>query len=96
MSFVQESEKKPTKIGKITLVLEDYSATPPLDLSDSPVPRYQRFVTVEVLDQSGALIKTRTVDLGPLLTASQTTTIKNFQDAIRTKAEAQILPPPTP
>lgn len=93
MSFTQEAERKPTKIGKITLVLEDYSATPPLDLNDNPVPRYQRFVTVEVMDQNGALLKTRTVDLGPLLTATQTTNMKNLQDAIRTKAEAQIIPP---
>lgn len=94
MSFVQETDKKPTKIGKITLVLEDYGPTPPLDLNDVPIPRYQRFVTVEILDQNGALIKTRTVDLGPLLNGTQTNSFKNLQDAIRVKAETQILPPP--
>jgi hypothetical protein len=94
--FNQEAPKVPTEVGRVKIILEDYGAHPLLDpVTGLPLSRYQGTFEIQLLDQSGEVLKVRNGDLAPYLTATQKTAIKNLQDAFRVKAE-KLIPPPTP
>jgi hypothetical protein len=91
--FVQEEERVLSGVGRIRLVFEDWGQIPPADpMTGQAQPRYQGSFEVQLLDQNGAVMREKSGDVQPYLTASQKTTIKNLQDAFRVKAE-KLIPP---
>ena len=83
MTWEAEVTKVPTSIGAIFLALTDYDGVPANHIIT---------FNVEVLDQTGRTLTTRTGDLEPHLTQEQKTTIVAFLAEIRAKAEIQLLP----
>ena len=70
----------PTAIGPVVITL-----------TDSAEGQFAKFA-VDVLDQTGAKMGAKSGNLVPHLTAAQISTAQAFMAAMRTKAEAEILP----
>ena len=83
MAFSQESNRTPTAIGTLHIVLQD-----PDGVAGNRGARY----VIEVEDQNGDVMRTLNGDLVPHLSQAQTDAIQNFMDAIRVKAESEVLP----
>lgn len=87
-----EPVKTPTEIGRIRLIIDDWGSRPPVT-SEGPGAQYQGSYEVQILDQNGVLIRSKSGDLLPYLTTTQKNAIKNLQDAFRVKAQ-KLLPAP--
>jgi len=92
MTFVKAQSKIPAAIGDISVVLIDCE-TAPLDADGNPQEdlRQQVRFEVQVKDANGEIIQMMTGNLVPHLTPVQITELRSFLNAIRTKAETEIL-----
>lgn len=83
MAFSQEVPPVPAGIGEIRIMLRDKDG--------NPAGRAASF-GLEILDAEGAVIRRREGDLTPHLTGQQASQLAAFLTAMRTKANAEILP----
>jgi len=93
MTFEKARAKIPAAIGDLSIVLIDYEVAP-LDEDGNPQEnlRQQARFEVQVKDADGEIIRIMNGNLAPHLTQQQIDQLKAFLDAMRTKAEAEILP----
>lgn len=84
MAFVREPSKTPVEIGRITMTFEVLSA--------ASVAVDKATVGFAVLDAQGGVLRERTHDVMPELTAAQKTTIFNFMTNVRTKIKTEVIP----
>ncbi len=86
MTFERAQAKIPAAIGDLSIVLIDYADPEPNQ------ERQQARFEVQVKDADGEIIRIMNGDLAPHLTQQQISQLKAFMDAMRAKAEAEILP----
>jgi len=86
MTFEKAQAKIPAAIGDLSIVLIDYADPEPGQ------ERQRARFEVQVKDASGEVIRVMNGDLAPHLTQQQINQLKAFMDAMRAKAEAEILP----
>jgi len=93
MAFEKAQPKIPAAIGDLSVVLIDYEVAP-VDEDGNPQEnlRQQARFEVQVKDADGEVIHVVSGDLAPHLTQQQIDQLKAFLDAMRMKAEAEILP----
>lgn len=84
MPFPKEPKRVPTSIGRVGVEFATMSA------ADTSVDAASA-VSIAVLDQDGALLRTRTFAILDHATANQKTALYEFLKKIRTKAETEIL-----
>lgn len=89
MAFPREAKRVPTTIGRVGVEFATMAA------ADTSVDATSA-VTIDVLDQAGALLATRSYPVLAHATNAQKTALFNFLKSIRTKAEIEILPDPEP
>jgi len=92
MPFSQVTNRVPTSIGKIEIVLSHEPAYVDEDGITQPEERTARF-QIEVLDQDGERIRPEPLrgNLIPHLTTGEITAITNFMNSLRARAETEIL-----
>jgi len=86
MTFEKAQAKIPVAIGDLSIVLIDYADPEPNQ------ERQQARFEVQVKDAGGEVIRVMSGNLAPHLAQQQTDQLKAFLDAMRAKAEAEILP----
>lgn len=84
MAFPKEPKRLPTSIGRVAVTFATMSA------ADTSVDAASA-VSIDVLDQDGALLRTRTFPILDHATTNQKTALFDFLKKIRTKAETEIL-----
>lgn len=91
--FSQEEQRTLSEVGRTRLIFDDWGTHPPADpLTGAAQPQYQGAFEIQLLDQNGAVMREKSGDPAPYLTAAQKTAIKNLQDAFRVKA-TKLIPP---
>ncbi len=86
MTFEKAQAKIPAAIGDLSIVLIDYADPEPGQ------ERQQARFEVQVKGADGEVIRVMNGNLAPHLTQQQINQLKAFMDAMRAKAEAEILP----
>lgn len=88
MPFPKEPVRAPGQIGRVTVTLTDI----PTPASSPLLPAGQSAAfELDILDPSGAFIRTVSGDLGPHITAAQRNSLVTFLNNLRAQAQTQIV-----